>query len=231
LIEPQDSFDNDVIIENKDDDQPVVRPDGQKPRVKSNLLARLQNNNKQEPGDPAPKAPGNFRHSTKVAGTRRPKFTLGPSGGITLEDDNSTATTITFEPTPSEETVLTTTTTTAPEVSSTQAVTESSILSDFFSTQVLNTRAIDPTLASLHLSSFEQSKNINIRSLSTTTTTLATTTVTTTTTTDTTTTATSSTTAPAETTTTTGSTEIPNLQNETTQSSNATTTTTAPPTV
>ena len=165
-------------------------------------MARLQNN--QGDSDQAPKStPRNFRHSTKV-GTRRPNFTLSTSGGITFNDENNT--TVAFEPTPtaSDETILTTT----PRAFTAATATESSILSDFFSTQVLNTRAVDPDL---DLSAFDLSRNITIRSLSSTSTTPTTTSVkpttttaakTTTTSTTSTTTKTSTTTEPATSTTT-----------------------------
>lgn len=95
-----------------------------------------------------------FRHSTKVS-TNLKDF-----------DNNSNASTIDFRPTPkSPKTKEVQTTTEQPSILTTllSIVTESSILGDFFSTQVLNTRAIDPTLELLHQSTLDQ-RGISARS-------------------------------------------------------------------
>merc|ERR1711953_588731 len=117
-----------IQINQSSDLEPVVRPDGQKPRVKSNILAANNHNKKQEN-----KKENNFRHSKKVESA---KF---------------------FQPTtlPPEEP-----SSTQPDATPIQTSTPSASLLDvFLSTQVLNTRAVDPTLASLHEKVKEELQN------------------------------------------------------------------------
>ncbi len=137
--------------------QPEVRPDGQRPRVKSNILASVG-----QKGQKRLKKKG-FRHSHKVDTATLPPFqptTLPP-----LPTTTTIVTSAETTPAPSVETITTTapttiTTTVAPSSSSTQAT---SLLDVFLSTQVLNTRAVDPTLASLHAQHQQQQKKGKIR--------------------------------------------------------------------
>ena len=123
-----------IQINQSSDLEPVVRPDGQKPRVKSNIKAANNNHGKK----PENKKENNFRHSKKVESA---KF---------------------FQPTtlPEEEPSTTEPSSTQPDTTPIQTSTPSSSLLDvFLSTQVLNTRAVDPTLASLHEKVKEELQN------------------------------------------------------------------------
>ena len=142
------------INQSSGDQEPVVRPDGQKPRVKSNILASQRN--KQTSSDKKADKNGIFRHSKKVESA---EFVFEPT---TLRSLDLLTTT---PPSPTAETAVATgelhqvskadrsshtssaDITTEVPVSSTPPT---SLLDVFLSTQVLNTRAVDPTLASLH---------------------------------------------------------------------------------
>ena len=126
----------------------MVRPDGQKPRVKSNILASQRN--KHTSSDKKADKNGIFRHSKKVESaefvfepttlrsldlltTTPPSSTAAPTGEVSKADSSSHTSSADI--------------TTEVPVSSTPPT---SLLDVFLSTQVLNTRAVDPTLASLH---------------------------------------------------------------------------------
>ena len=125
------------INQSSGDNEPVVRPDGQKPRVKSNILAN-QNSNY---GGGGKKKNYQFRHSKKVESA---SFVFEPT---TLKPLDETTTLSTTEEDNGTELITEPSSTEVPFSSSTPST---SILDVFLSTQVLNTRAVDPTLASLH---------------------------------------------------------------------------------
>ena len=137
-------------INQSSDHEPVVRPDGREPKVKSNILAAGKNNS------PGGSKNGNFRHSKKVESA---EFVFEPTTLRPLTTTESGEITTVFTETPLESTtpIETTTfptqtaTTIEPETVAFSTSTVSTSLLDFFlSTQVLNTRAVDPTLASIH---------------------------------------------------------------------------------
>ena len=140
-------------INQSSDHEPIVRPDGQKPRVKSNILAANNNNNKNGAGG---SKHGNFRHSKKVESA---EFVFEPTTlrPLTTTESGEITTVVTETPaeitTPIEITTFPTQTATTIDTEtlafSTSTV-STSLLDVFLSTQVLNTRAVDPTLASLH---------------------------------------------------------------------------------
>ena len=136
------------INQSSGDQEPVVRPDGQKPRVKSNILASQRN--KHTSSDKKADKNGIFRHSKKVESaefvfepttlrsldlltTTPPSSTVAATGEVSKADRSSHTSSADI--------------TTEVPVSSTPPT---SLLDVFLSTQVLNTRAVDPTLASLH---------------------------------------------------------------------------------
>ena len=130
----------------------MVRPDGQKPRVKSNILASQRN--KHTSSDKKADKNGIFRHSKKVESA---EFVFEPTtlrslDLLTTTPPSSTAAetaAVTGEVSKADRSSHTSSAdiTTEVPVSSTPPT---SLLDVFLSTQVLNTRAVDPTLASLH---------------------------------------------------------------------------------
>ena len=155
------------INQSSGDNEPVVRPDGQKPRVKSNILASHRNKGgsgqSNEKNSDKNASGGFFRHSKKVESA---EFVFEPTTLRSLD-----LLTTTEEPSILVMTTSITekarenskTTTTEVPVSSTPPT---SLLDVFLSTQVLNTRAVDPTLASLHekmKEEFQQNKRSRVK--------------------------------------------------------------------
>ena len=140
-----------IKINQNSDPEPVVRPDGQKPRVKSNILANQRNKGGSQ--DSTDKNANFFRHSKKVESVEFvfEPTTLRPVDLLTITTTTATTEAATTTTTP---TVAETTTKNAESQESQQQIVSStpptSLLDVFLSTQVLNTRAVDPTLASLH---------------------------------------------------------------------------------
>ena len=145
------------LINQSSDHEPIVRPDGQKPRVKSNILAAAkQTSNKNGAG--GSKSGFSFRHSKKVD----TDFVFEPTTlrPLTEPEETSTAESTPELTTPIEsstfptQTATTYSTTDSSETlafqTSVTSTVSTSLLDIFLSTQVLNTRAVDPTLASLH---------------------------------------------------------------------------------
>lgn len=145
------------LINQSSDHEPIVRPDGQKPRVKSNILAAAkQTSNKNGVG--GSKSGFSFRHSKKVD----TDFVFEPTTlrPLTEPQETSTAESTPELTTPIEsstfptQTATTYSTTDSSETlafqTSVTSTVSTSLLDIFLSTQVLNTRAVDPTLASLH---------------------------------------------------------------------------------
>ena len=140
------------INQSSGDQEPVVRPDGQKPRVKSNILASQRN--KHTSSDKKADKNGIFRHSKKVESaefvfeptTLRSLDLLTTTPPSSTASETAAATGEVSKADRSSHTSSADITTEVP-VSSTPPT---SLLDVFLSTQVLNTRAVDPTLASLH---------------------------------------------------------------------------------
>merc|ERR1712227_1011512 len=120
--------------------EPVVRPDGQKPRVKSNILANQRNKGGSQ--DSTDKNANFFRHSKKVESV---EFVFEPTTLRPVDLLTITTTTATKEAaTTTSPTVAETTTKNAESQESQQQIVSStpptSLLDVFLSTQVLNTR-------------------------------------------------------------------------------------------
>ncbi len=73
----QEEIGND--ISNPDDDQPKVRPDGQKPRVKSDILARGGGGGGRRGGGGGRRKKNKFRHSKRVEPDQKVKFVFQPT--------------------------------------------------------------------------------------------------------------------------------------------------------
>ena len=71
------SKDNIVLSDDYEDDGPEVRPDGQKPRVKSNILAALAASHRSK------NKAAKFKHSKRVFSTKRPFSSLSNGAIIT----------------------------------------------------------------------------------------------------------------------------------------------------
>ena len=164
------SFEDNVNILDYDT-EPEVRPDGQKPHVKSNILAAAKLKATRKSTSDGLKGHNSFKHSRKVITTRRPKFLQSllfingrENDDTSLDLDNSsseekteralqvhktttppsTTTTVGSISTSTTPTVITTTL--KGQTQSPFGSTVPSILGAFLNT--LNTRAIDPTLSS-----------------------------------------------------------------------------------
>ena len=140
----------------------MVRPDGQKPRVKSNILASQRN--KHTSSDKKADKNGIFRHSKKVESA---EFVFEPTTLRSLDllttTEEPSILVVTTTSTTEKARENSKTTTTEVPVSSTPPT---SLLDVFLSTQVLNTRAVDPTLASLHekmKEEFQQNKRSRVK--------------------------------------------------------------------
>ena len=167
------SFDETVNILDYDT-EPEVRPDGQKPHVKSNILAAAKLKSTRHKTKEGLQGQHSFKHSKKVITTRRPKFlqallfnnggrnNIGNNSDIsnsTSSNEVQTERALQFHRTTTPPSTTSTkgsiSTSTTPTVITTTSKgntaspfgsTVPSILGAFLNT--LNTRAIDPTLSS-----------------------------------------------------------------------------------